>query len=345
MMRWSALAFLIVGSLSGALSAGAQSPEPSKHARARWKTDWTQMSLPFSDVQDVVIDPRLEMLVYARRPSGVYISWDLGEHFTRSLHEPTELIAIDPNQGTAWSGRDSWQFTDTSGLLWGPRESTIRVGSTLAIAPGNSEVRWTSRPSWGVVFRSLDGGLNWQATRGTPGRCCSQLVALSEDDVYAFSELGSFHRSFDGGVSWAYGTRFPGVVQPVMFAVDMLDPDVLYAVSYAHAHGGLSKSIDGGRTWFKPSARFESRRASAVAVSEADERVYVVETRTEGPGFRVHVSDDGGVKFSVATSGLELSRIRRVVPHPTLPCVAFAVTDRGIFRTMNAGGTCAPDPS
>ena len=192
------------------------------------------------------------------------------------------------------------------------------------------------------MFRSLDGGLNWQPTRSTPPRCCSQIVALSDDDLYAFAEHESFHRSFDGGASWAYGTRFPGVAEPAMFAVDMQEPQVLYAVSYAHADAGLSKSVDGGRTWFKPSARFETLRASAVAVSEADASVYVVETRTDGPGFRVHVSKDGGVRFVIATSGLGLSRIRRVVPHPHLPCVAFAVTDRGIFRTLTAGGTCRP---
>ena len=341
-MRWSGLAFLVVGSLLGARGASAEESEPSAQGRTRWTTAWTQMSLPFSDVQEVVVDPLLDVLVYARRPSGVYVSWDLGEHFTRSLHEPTELLAVDPNQGTVWTGRDIWQFTDTSGLMWGPTESTIRVGSTLAIAPGDSELRWTSRPSWGVVFRSHDGGMNWQPTRSTPRGCCSQLVALSDEDLYAFANFESFHRSFDGGASWAYGTRFPGVSQPAMFAVDMQDPEVLYAVSYAHADAGLSKSVDGGRTWFKPSARFDSKRASAVAVSEADGRVYVVETRTDGPGYRVHVSTDGGVKFAVATSGLELSRIRRVVPHPNLPCVAFAVTDRGIFRTLNAGGTCRP---
>lgn len=339
-MRWSVLVLLTVGSLLSVCSAAAQEGEPRR--RPRWKTEWTQMSLPFSDVQDLVIDPLLDVLVYARRPSGVYVSWDLGEHYTRSLHAPTEIIAVDPNQGTAWTGRDTWQFSETSGLMWGPLESTIRVGSTLAIAPGNSELRWTSRPSWGVVFRSLDGGLNWQPTRSTPGRCCSQIVALSDQDLYAFASFEGFHRSFDGGATWAYGTSAPGLTQPAMFAVDMGDPKVLYAVSYADSEAGLSKSVDEGRTWFAPSARFQGRRASAVAVSEVDGRVYVVETRTGGPGHRVHVSKDGGVKFTVATSGLELSRIRRVVPHPNLPCVAFAVTDRGIFRTMTAGGTCRP---
>lgn len=341
-MSWRALVFLTLGSLLSVRGVAAQQAGASGRGGARPTTAWTQMSLPFSDVQDLVIDPLFDVLVYVRRPSGVYVSWDLGEHFTRILHEPTELIAVDPNQGTAWTGRDTWQFSETSGLMWGPMESTLRVGSTLAFAPGKSDVRWTSRPSWGVVFRSLDGGLNWQPTRSTPQRCCSQIVALSENDLYAFADLQSFHRSFDGGATWAYGTDFPGVTQPAMFAVDMQEPEVLYAVSYASTNPGLSKSLDAGRTWFKPSARFEAVRASAVAVSEADASVYVVETRTEGPGFRVHVSKDGGVRFVVATSGLGLSRIRRVVPHPSLPCVAFAITDRGIFRTMTAGGTCRP---
>ncbi|MET0342415.1 MAG: hypothetical protein ABW252_15530 [Polyangiales bacterium] len=342
-MPWRALAVLVVGGLLSVHGASAQERAPSERPRSRWKTEWTQMTLPFSDIQDVVVDPRLDVLVYARRPSGVYVSWDLGEHFTRILHQPTEILAVDPNQGTAWTGRDTWQFTETSGLSWAPIESTIRVGSTLAIAPGNSELRWTSRPSWGVVFKSIDAGQNWQPTRRTPSGCCAQLVALSEEDLYAFGHYGSFHRSFDGGASWAYGTTYPGISRPAMFAVDMGDPKVVYVVSHAQEDGGLAKSTDEGRSWFKPSARFETRRANAVAVSETDGRVYVVETRSDGPGHRVHVSNDGGVKFTVATSGLELSHIRRVVAHPNLPCVAFAVTDRGIFRTMTAGGTCRPD--
>lgn len=306
------------------------------------RTAWVQMrGLPFSDVQDVVVDPKLVVLVYARRPSGVYVSWDLGERFRRSLHQPTELIAVDPNRAaTAFTGRDAWHLTESGGLLWSEQESTLRVGSTLAIAPKKSDLRWTSSPSWGVIFRSFDGGLGWQPTRSTPRRCCSQLVALSARDLYAFSTFESFHRSFDGGDSWAYGTRHPGLSAPAMIAVDPKNAEVIYAVSYDPSDGGLSKSVDGGRTWFRPSAHFEGALVSAVAVSQADDRVYIVETRVQGPGFRVHVSKDGGETFSVATSGLEQSRIARIVPHPRVPCVAFAVTDRGVFRTTSGGGSC-----
>lgn len=342
-MRGSALALLVAIGLLLAHVASAE--QPRARSRPRPPTAWTQMSLPFSDVQDLAVDPQLDMLVYARRPNGIYVSWDLGEHYTRSLHARTGLLAIDPKRGAVWTGHDTWEYTQSSGLLWGPLKSTLRVGTTLAIAPGDEDVRWTTRPSWGVIFRSHDGGAGWVPTRSTPARCCTEIVAVSDKDVYAFSRFESFHRSFDGGDTWAYGTRTPGLLAPAMFAVDPNDPNILYAVSYARfdTGAGLSKSTDAGRTWFNPSERFQRLRANAVAVSPIDGRIYVVETRVEGPGFRVHVSEDDGKTFAIATSGLELSRISRIVPHPQLPCVAFAVTDRGIFRTVNAGGACTPE--
>ena len=122
----------------------------------------------------------------------------------------------------------------------------------LAVSPKNAGTVYAG--TWGGVFRSTDGGANWNSVR--PG--LTSLLAVDPQDpstVYAVDFYGGgLFKSTDSGQSWNALSSAPPIGT---LAIDPNNPSTLYAGSLLPAGrqridygwSGVSRSTDGGSSW------------------------------------------------------------------------------------------------
>lgn len=149
----------------------------------------------------------------------------------------------------------------------------------VAVAPSNPSVVWVGTgeadnrqsSSWGDgVYRSLDGGENWQKMGLEDSRHIGRILIHPADPntVYVAAvghlwgsnkERGVF-RTTDGGKTWKcvlYKDENTGAID---LAMDPADPNVLYAAMYQRQRkgwgfngggpgSGIYRTTDGGATW------------------------------------------------------------------------------------------------
>ena len=313
--------------------------------------DWTLET--DTKLTSLALDRALSFLVYgaAGRERALYASWDLGDHWLRGpvlgdARDPTpdplpaDVVQDPDGGGSAYASSFSTLYrTQSAGLAWRVIGAAPKL---LAVTPGG-DVLWGTDA--GTLQKSIDRGRTWTAIAFPGESCCSEVVASSVQDVYVRTERGLL-RSLDGGATWTPRTP-PDLRNLATVAVDARDPRVVYTVSEDIApFGGLRKSIDGGATWFPPSPAFAAEPVNWVAVSPVDGRVYLSAVERDAAGENrarhVHVSQDGAATFVLAERGLEGDYLSRIFVHPSRRCVAFVIATRGLYRTLNAGGTCAP---
>ena len=313
----------------------------------------------------VAVDATLPLLTYANVGGSSSVSWSLGNAWSSSSaltlpdHNLATRGAVDPNRpGRAYvlvQHGEHYPFitslfrTDSAGVAWTqlPDPNLIGAPLALAVAPGNANVIYSAAIEHDVglvLTKSTDGGASFQPQNQFMLDCCSELVALSAQNVYGVAAPNAYNRgSFalkhtSDGETWSTLRENVG-----HFAIDLRKPALIYA-ALTDVESGLIKSADGGLTWSSPLAQFASASVSLVEVSPVDGRVYVgVRGGSDvyGDAQTIYVSTDGGASFSLANEGLSGQRISSVTPHPTLPCVAFAATNTGgVFRTTRAGGHC-----
>jgi len=125
--------------------------------------------------------------------------------------------------------------------------------SALAVSPKNAGTVYAG--TRGGVFRSTDGGANWNSVR--PG--FTTLVAVDPQDpstVYAVDFYGGgLFKSTDSGQSWNALSSAPPIGT---LAIDPKNPSTLYATSgidlgignyFYYGWSGVSRSTDGGSSW------------------------------------------------------------------------------------------------
>ncbi|MFN7117247.1 MAG: VPS10 domain-containing protein [Saprospiraceae bacterium] len=222
---------------------------------------------------------------------GVYRSTDGGMSWTHLGLDKTDRIkriVVHPNNpdvacvcalGREWGPNpDRGVFVTTDGgKTW---EKTLYLDedtgcSDIAMDLSNPRIiyagMWTfRRKPWRfddggkktAVYRSMDGGKTWaKIGKGLPEAPMARMglaVAQSQPNtVYLITEFpntsGTLFRSDDRGESWKLVNKDPNInFRPFYYSdvkVDPNNPEILYTLS-----GGLSKSMDGGKT-FKTIAR------------------------------------------------------------------------------------------
>ena len=125
----------------------------------------------------------------------------------------------------------------------------------LAINPADDEVVYAggedcSGPCQGVVYRTTDGGDNWELTLVTTNTVSSIVIDRWKPDVLYVADNGYWVlKSDDGGDSWAV-VKPPWWVPPNNPSGDQLaiDPNVADHV-YLGGYGYIAETVDGGATW------------------------------------------------------------------------------------------------
>ncbi len=195
-------------------------------------------------------------------------------------------IVINPENRNIWyvavGSGGVWKTTNR-GTTWTPvfdKEASYSTGC-IALDPANPDIVWVGtgenvggrHVGFGDgIYRSLDGGKNWENLGLKDSQHISKIVIDPRDTKVVFvasqgplwsagGDRGLF-RSADGGSTWNNvldGGQWTGVTDLV---VDPSDPDVMYAATWQHQRtvaalmdggpeSGIHKSTDGGLTWRK----------------------------------------------------------------------------------------------
>ncbi len=240
-----------------------------------------------------------------------------------------------------------WKTTN-AGVTWRPifeRQGTISLGD-IALEPGNPDVIWAGTGESNVrnsvsfgdgVYKSTDGGRNWQYMGLRDSRTISKIVInpRNPDVVYVGAlghtfgpneERGVFMTT-DAGKTWTKTLYIDADHGVADLEIDQANPNIIYAAMWAFRRtpwthtsgsekGGLFKSTDGGRTWKKLTEglpKVVGRIGVAVAPSNSNV-VYAITEAKEGTLFR---SDDRGETWrnvskqaAIVSRGFYYTRVR-----------------------------------
>jgi hypothetical protein len=182
-------------------------------------------------------------------------------------------FVLDPNNpNTLLAGGNSlWRTTDvkaavtpTTGPSWAaikPPDSSNGYISTIAVAPGDSNVIWVGHNS-GAIYKTTTGTSPspvWiNVGSGTlPGRFLSRIAIDSANNNIVYAAFAGFSspnlwKSIDGGGTWtaASGSGATALPPAPIYSV-ALHPTIAGWV-YAGTEVGLFASTDGGATWSLP---------------------------------------------------------------------------------------------
>lgn len=193
-------------------------------------------------------------------------------------------LAVDLRRPSTWYaavGSGGVWKTENAGTTWRPifdDQGSYSIG-VVTLDPNTPDTVWVGtgenvsgrHVGWGDgVYRSLDGGRNWQRMGLEDSEHIGDIAVDPRDSrvVYVAAEgplwssggdRGLFKTS-DGGASWTRILHVDNDTGVTDLAMDPRDPDVLYAATYqrrrtvwAHLAGGpgsgIHKSTDGGATW------------------------------------------------------------------------------------------------
>jgi photosystem II stability/assembly factor-like uncharacterized protein len=211
------------------------------------------------------------------------------------------------------------------------------------------------------VFRSTDGGENWQKILykdENTGAIALAFDPFNPDTIYAdlwAGRLGPWenstwrgpgsglYKSTDGGDSWRQLSKgLPAVGKEglgrIGFAIAPSDPRRMYAtVDAAPQFGGIYRSDDAGESWRRTNNEIRLwGRGDDFAEIEVDpknkEIVYVANTST-------YQSTDGGQTFHAIKGAPGGDDYHTIWINPDNPQIILIASDQGAIVTVNGGET------
>jgi photosystem II stability/assembly factor-like uncharacterized protein len=231
-------------------------------------------------------------------------------------------FAVDPRDKShyyvAVCSGGVWE-TRNAGITFDPifdGEGSYSIGC-VTLAPSRPGTVWVGSGennsqrsvSYGDgVYRSLDGGRNWQNMGLKRSLHIGKIIVHPTDpDVVYVAAMGPLwgpggdrgvYKTTDGGTTWQQVLAIDENTGVVDLEIDPRDPDVLYAASYQRRRhtwtlinggpgSGIHKTTDGGKTWTKLAGGLPSvdmgRIGLALAGPDPDV-VYAIVEAADGKG-------------------------------------------------------------
>ncbi len=213
------------------------------------------------------------------------------------------------------------------------KEPVASIGA-IAIDPRNADIVWVgtgeSNPRNDVIrgdglYKSVDGGKTWKNVGLRKSGHIAAIVVDPHDgnhvvvavlgDVFRNSTHRGVYVTFDGGKTWKKTLYLAPDSGASDLAMDPRNPEILYTgmwqfrrkpwtFSSGGVHGGLYKSVDGGKSWKRIEGNgfptgITGRIGLAIAPSNPN-RIYALIQSREGVLWR---SDDAGVHWEKLFSG------------------------------------------
>ncbi|MBI4137688.1 MAG: hypothetical protein HY472_00365 [Candidatus Sungbacteria bacterium] len=206
----------------------------------------------------------------------------------------------DANQILAITGQGGVFASNNGGRSWRIFEWLGQELEELAVNPARISEMFI-RTRRGELFRSADGGENWRDVTA----------------AIANSEQRALNASFGPSLRTLF-SRSSGSVASFFF--DSSVPGRLWAIR----SGRLVMSSDGGSAWREVAVPIDpgADPLSAASVDPAKpERIIAAQ------GSILYRSEDNGATWKTSLLGSS-ERVSKIVPHPSLPDVFFAVTGK-----------------
>ena len=242
-----------------------------------------------------------------------------------------DVVHNDPDVmyvGTASGGL--WKST-SGGIKWEPifdNEVTASIGS-VAIQQSNPSVIWVGTGEGNPrnslnggygIYKSLDGGKNWQLMGLEKTRHIHRVVIdpTNPNVVYA-GAIGSpwgehpergVYKTIDGGKTWKkilFANNKTGAADLI---IDPTNPNKLIAAMWEHKRdpwffnsggegSGLHITYDGGETWKKVTSEdgFPEGNLGRIGVAIAANKPNIIYALVEAKKNALYKSEDGGFKW------------------------------------------------
>lgn len=275
---------------------------------------WTPVSSPaVGGIEEVLADTNAPGTIYYATPGALFKSTDDGATWSSQTPfsgTPILRIALAPSApGTLYasvavnSDSDTAFFrSDDGAASW--RQVGKVAGQTLQQAllvdPGSVSALYAA--GMGGIYKSLDGGVTWQATdqglppffTGPPSVLALALDPSAPDTVYAGLEEWGVAKSLRGGMGWRIGVETGlDAAFTHLLKFDPRHPDTVYLGQGSEGSRSF-RSTDGGRTW-TPFARSISLRGGLNDLAFDLQNPNVLYASTEDATWR---SGDGGTTWT-----------------------------------------------
>ena len=272
-----------------------------------WAAQWTVLGPDGGDVRSLAYNPHNPDQIFLGTSTGsLFVSNDGGHNWARFARLGTDdyvldHIAVDPQN---------------------PKKMFVSAWSVANQQAGD-------------LFRTHDGGKNWEALSGMHGKSIRAMaIAASDSKVIVAGALDGVYRSNDGGNRW---DRISSPIQAELkniesIAVDPKNPDVVYAGTWHLAW----KTDDGGANW---------HRINKGMIDDSD--VFSIIVDSANPSIVFASACSGIYKSSTAgdlfqkIQGIPFSarRTRVLKEDPSNPSIVYAGTTEGLWKTMDQGKT------
>jgi len=202
--------------------------------------------------------------------------------------------------------------------------------TALAVYPADESIMYAATSGNGV-FRSTDGGSNWEY-RFDPGLWwgITAIAVAPTDPLVVYASNGSLYRSGDGGHTWVSCGCGTGIDQVL---VDPSDAQVLYL----RTSSGILKSTNGGSSCFAADSGLWSD-ASVIAINPQTPT-----TLYAGFSGGLWRSTDGGTTWSMSSDGLA-NTVKSIAFDPVQPSIMYAGSYAKIYKSTDGGATWAGMP-
>lgn len=254
-----------------------------------------------------------------------YLEVGIGRMNCMAFHpSDPQVLYVGVAQGGVWkteNGGQTWMpLTDNLPILrisdidinpLNPDEIYISVGDYAYIGINLETTNRKRHTHYGLgVYKTTDGGLNWQPTgltfeqtQGDASLICDVLIHPENPQTLVAAGESGVYRSTDGGASWNT------VLDTLMWDVipDPVNPNVLYAASgwvnnSQAGYAGIFKSLDFGQTWtllntgVPPTG--EVQRIKLDIPIQNNNRIYAVAVDLFGGYYGLYSSNNAGQTWS-----------------------------------------------
>ncbi|HEX7185597.1 MAG TPA: hypothetical protein VF756_27480 [Thermoanaerobaculia bacterium] len=238
---------------------------------------WSRIGAGPGAVSVLLVDPARPETLYAGAGYGIGVlkstnggrSWRRADRGLLSRNGGVVHLALDPRSPSTLyaslyqSPVGIWKSTD-GGATWRPKGRGLPSGEDLvfwiAVDPSSPGTVWAATDGAArKVYKSVDGGERWARTG--PG---GYPVAVGPSG--AVYTRGA--RSLDGGATWTpTAVPFHRDVRNLRLVVDPASPLTVLATA---PDFGISRSADGGGTWYPSNEGIAQTRIVGLAIDPAD---------------------------------------------------------------------------
>ena len=293
--------------------------------------------------------------------------------FFRTILAGLSALALTAAAQTAQAEIDSDLLDGMSARAIGPATMSGRVAAIDAVE-SDPNIIYVGAATGGV-WKSVNGGLNWQPIFDDQDVASIGAVAIfqaapeivwvgtGEGNVRNSTSIGGgIYKTMDGGRTWAkLGLERTERINRI--ALHPTNPDIAYVAALGTLWGenedrGIYKTSDGGKSWQKILYVDQKTGATDVKIDPANpDKLYAAmwqfrrkpyHFNSGGPGSGLHLSYDGGKTWSRKTQedGLPEGELGRIViaPSPSDPARVYALVEAeksALLRSDDGGETWA----